>query len=74
MLQLKIMLRIEATELQEYKDKGTNRILSRRRRFIIPQTSGWTFDISGDLGIPIEGLGSTLTIGSSITYAFYDGR
>ena len=49
-----------------------NRILSRKRRFI--STTGWTFKVTLDLSIPMEGLGSSLGLSLPFTYAFDTGR
>ena len=52
----------------------TDVVLSRKRRFIVPQVSGWTFKLTFKLSVPVEGLGSTLGIDLPVTYAFDDGR
>ena len=52
----------------------TDVVLSRKRRFLVPQVSGWTFKLTFNLGVPIEGLGSSLSIDLPVTYAFDDGR
>ena len=49
-------------------------VLSRKRRFLVPQTSGWTFSVTFNLAFPIEGLGSSVSIDLPITYTFDDGR
>ena len=49
-------------------------VLSRHRRFIVPQTSGWTFAVTFNLAFPIEGLGSSVSIDLPFTFAFDDGR
>ena len=49
-----------------------NKILSRKRRFI--STTGWTFKVTLDLSIPMEGLGSSLGLSLPFTYAFDTGR
>ena len=54
--------------------KNPDKLLSRKRRFLVPQTSGWSITITGDLTIPIEGLGSSLSADIPITYKFDDGR
>ena len=53
---------------------ATDVVLSRKRRFLVPQVSGWTFKLTFNLGVPIEGLGSSLSIDLPVTYAFDDGR
>ena len=47
-------------------------LLSRKRRFV--KTSGWTFKITLNCAIPLEGIGSSLSIELPFTFSFDDGR
>ena len=52
-----------------------NKILSRHRRFFVPQTSGWTFKLEFSALIPLEALGPTgpLVIGFPLVYSVDTG-
>ena len=70
-------LRPNTTQIQtteKFRTENKLEILSRKRRFLIPQTSGWTFVVTFDLTIPIEGLGTSVSADIPITYNFDDGR
>ena len=56
------------------KNKNSDKVLSRKRRFLIPQTSGWTFTVTGDLTVPLEFTGSSISADTSFTYSLDDGR
>ena len=70
-------LKTNTTQIQrpeKFRTENKLEVLSRKRRFLVPQTSGWTFTVTFDLTIPIEGLGSSLSADVPIKYAFDDGR
>ena len=50
------------------------KLLSRKRRFLVPQTTGWTFTVTGDLTVPLEFSGSSISADTSFTYNLDDGR
>lgn len=50
-----------------------NRPLSRHRRFLIPSDSGWTFKTAFSLVIPIQDVGSSLTLSIPFTFEFDSG-
>ena len=56
------------------KNRNSDKVLSRKRRFLIPQTSGWTFTVTGDLTVPLEFTGSSISADTSFTYSLDDGR
>ena len=56
------------------KNKNSDKVLSRKRRFLIPQTSGWTFTVTGDLTVPLTFTGSSISADTSFTYSLDDGR
>lgn len=45
-----------------------NAILSRKRRFV--ESTGWTIKFTVTLTIPLEGVGSSVTVELPITYTF----
>lgn len=47
-------------------------LLSRKRRFV--SSAGWTFTVTLNVGIPLEGIGSSLSCDLPFVYAFDDGR
>ena len=47
-------------DVDHSKSSSPERVLSRKRRFFIPQTDGWIFKLKVGGSIPIEGLGSGL--------------
>ena len=53
---------------------NSDKLLSRKRRFLIPQSSGWTLAITVDFTIPLELSGATIAASIPITYKFDDGR
>merc|ERR1719270_698244 len=52
---------------------NSDKLLSRKRRFLIPQSSGWTLAITVDFTIPLELSGATIAASIPITYKFDDG-
>ena len=52
------------------------KILSRQRRFFIPQTSGWNFRITFAVSFPLEGFGPTGPLGIQlpVTYNVDSGK
>lgn len=51
----------------------SNKVLSRHRRFLIPANSGWRFAATLSLVIPIQDLGSSLTLSIPFSYSLDDG-
>ena len=54
-------------------DRSPERVLSRRRRFLIPATSGWTVKLATTLSIPLQDVGSSVSVSLPFTYSFDDG-
>ena len=52
-------------------DSDSHRLLSRQRRFLIPNiTSDWTFTIRFSLAFPLEGLDTTFDGNVPFSFAF----
>jgi len=66
-----IILPITSTQLK--KPISKDKLLSRKRRFLVPQVSGWTFTVTGDLTVPLEFTGSSISADTSFTYNLDDG-
>lgn len=43
-------------------------LLSRRRRFLLPQQSGWVFNLNFALSIPLQDIGSALSVELPFNY------
>ena len=80
MLPTKFIYLIEAadaqnniTQMTTTNMKESTKVLSRQRRFLIPQASGWVFSATFAAVIPIEGLGASLTVKLPFTYTLDTG-
>ena len=49
------------------------RVLSRHRRFLVPASSGWSVTFKVTLTIPLQDVGSSVSIAVPFTYSFDDG-
>ena len=56
------------TQIQTAANFPVGPNLSRQRRFI--SDSGWTFELTFTLTIPLEGVGSSVTVELPFTYTF----
>ena len=63
------------TSSTKFKNGLNNDILlSRKRRFLVPQSSGWTLSLTTAFTVPLEFSGATIVAEIPVTYAFDDGR
>ena len=53
---------------------NNDKLLSRKRRFLVPQTTGWTLALTVDFTIPLELSGATIAASIPVTYNLDDGR
>ena len=59
---------------QSKTGQNNDKLLSRKRRFLVPQTTGWTLALTFDFTIPLEPSGSTIVLEVPVTYNLDDGR
>lgn len=61
-----------ANFLLEHEQQGNDnvKVLSRKRRFLVPSTTGWKFTTSFSVNFPLQGLDTSFTGSVPFSYSF----